>query len=379
MKKNKLNYITKFALVASLPVVMFSSCKKDDVVVKQPEPVKTTGTVTTVSGLGTSGFANGSAISALFSYPTGITFDAAGNLLVADQGNNQIRKIVTTTNATTGVVTVTASTLSGTLASGSSNATAIGNIASYNSPSGVVYDPISNSVFVADFGNQLIRKIASNGAVATYAGVSGNAGNNNDVIPASGTASAINPRFSNPAGVAVDATGNLYVADFGNNRIRKISTTGVITTLAGSTAGNVDATGTAAKFNGPRSIAIDAAGNVYVADANNNVIREITTAGVVTTFAGSGAIGNADGTGTAASFNHPAGVAVDAAGNVYVADTNNNLIRKITPAGVVTSLAGSGYLSLITPFNAPVAIAVDAAGTTVYVASSLGNNIQKVK
>ncbi|MEB0299872.1 hypothetical protein QN348_03230, partial [Mucilaginibacter sp. 5C4] len=147
----------------------------------------------------------------------------------------------------------------------------------------------------------------------------------------------------------------------------------------GNGAGNVDGTGTAAKFNGPRGIAINSAGDLYVADANNNVIRKITAAGVVTTFAGSGAIGNADGTGTAASFNHPAGVAVDAAGNVYVADTNNNLIRKITPAGVVTSLAGSGYLSLITPFNAPVAVAVDAAGTTVYVASSLGNNIQKVK
>ena len=379
MKRNKLNSIARIALIAALPAVILSACKKDSPAPPAPTPVKTTGIVSPVSGLGTSGFANGSATSALFSYPSGITIDAAGNLLVADLGNNQIRKIVTTTNATTGAVTVTASTLSGTLASGSSNATAIGAIASFNGPSGVVYDPTSNSTFVADFGNQTIRKIASTGAVTTYAGVSGNAGNNNDVIPAAGTTAAINPRFSNPAGVAVDAAGNLYVADYGNNRIRKITPAGVITTLAGSTAGNADGAGTAAKFFGPRGVAVNqTTGDVYVADANNNVIRKITAAGVVSTFAGSGAIGNADGTGTAASFFRPAGVAVDVNGNVYVADTNNNLVRKITPAGVVTSLAGSGYLKVVSPLNAPVGVAVDAAGT-VYVANALGNNIQKIK
>jgi DNA-binding beta-propeller fold protein YncE len=118
---------------------------------------------------------------------------------------------------------------------------------------------------------------------------------------------------------------------------------------------------------------------VYVADANNNEIRKVSAAGVVTTLAGSGAIGNVDGNGAAATFFHPAGVAVDANGNVYVADTDNNLVRKITPAGAVTSFAGSGYLALITPFNAPASVAVDAAGTNIYVASSLGNTIHKVK
>jgi DNA-binding beta-propeller fold protein YncE len=375
MKKNKFNYITRIALLASLPAVMISSCKKDDAVQTPPSPVKTTGIVTTVSGLGTSGFANGTASAALFSYPTGITMDGAGNLYIADQANNQIRKLIT--NATTGAVT--ASTLSGTVAPGSSNATAIGQIASFNNPSGVAYDATTGNIYVADFGNHTIRRITSAGAVNVFAGVSGSSGNNNDIIPATGTAQAINPRFNSPAGVAVDAVGNVYVADYGNNRIRKISTTGTITTVAGSSAGKVDGTGTAARFSGPRSVAVDAVGNIYVADVNNNLIRKVTADGVVTTFAGSGNVGNADGTGTAASFSHPAGVAVDAAGNVYVADTNNNLIRKITPAGVVTSLAGSGYLSLITPFNAPVAVAVDPAGTTVYVASSLGNTIQKVK
>ncbi|MEB0302108.1 hypothetical protein, partial [Mucilaginibacter sp. 5C4] len=248
MKKNKLTYIAKIALLAGLPAIMFSSCKKDDVVANPPTPVTTTGTVSAVSGLGNAGFANGAASVALFSYPTGITLDAAGNLLVADQFNNQIRKIVTTTNATTGVVTVTASTLAGTLASGSSNATAIGTIASFNNPSGVAVDATGN-VYVADFGNNQIRKIASTGAVTTLAGATASG-----KVDATGTTA----RFSGPAGIAVNATtGDIYVADFNNHVIRKVTAAGVVTTVAGNGAGNVDGTGTAAKFNGPRGIAIN--------------------------------------------------------------------------------------------------------------------------
>jgi sugar lactone lactonase YvrE len=162
---------------------------------------------------------------------------------------------------------------------------------------------------------------------------------------ADGTGSAA--RFNYPDGVASDSSGNLYVADTGNNTIRKITPAGVVTTLAGTPGiiGSADGTGSHAQFNGPWSVAVDGSGNVYVADTGNNTIRKITSAGVVTTLAGTaGVTGSADGTGGAASFSAPSGVAADSSGNVYVADTNNFTIRKITPAGVVSTLAGTGAL-----------------------------------
>ncbi|AMR33252.1 hypothetical protein A0256_18420 [Mucilaginibacter sp. PAMC 26640] len=363
MKRNKFNII-RIALFAALPAIVLSGCTKDTAIPPTPptvSPVTTTGTVALFAGSNTFGSGNGTGAAATFSYPTGLATDVAGNVYVADQANNQIRKITSA-----GAVT----TLSGTLLPGSTNATAIGATAAYNNPSGVAIDA-ANNVYIADFLNNQIRKITvATGAVTTLAGAT-----------ASGSVNAIGAaaRFNGPAGVAADATGNIYVADYNNNQIRKISADGVVTLLAGSTAGNVNGVGAAAKFNGPRSVAVDLTGNVYVADANNNVIRKIAADGTVTTLAGTGAIGNADGAGTAATFYHPAGVAVDALGNVYVADTNNNLVRKITAAGVVSSLAGSGYLTLTAPFNAPAGITVNAAGTMVYVASALGNTIHTVK
>jgi streptogramin lyase len=367
MKRYKFNNTIAVASIALLPALIFSACKKNNTVAPAQTPIATTGVVSIFAGSGASGATNGKGGAASFNTPQGVAVDASGNVYVADQGNNEIRKITSA-----GVV----STFSGTIAAGFTNTSTIGVPAAFSGPAGVAVDAAGN-VYVADFVNNQIREInAATGAVTTLAG--GGLTNGTTIGTKSGSANGTGAAalFNGPSGVAVDATGNVYVADFNNNLIREISPVGVVTTLAGSKAGKANGTGTAATFNGPRGVAVDAAGNVYVADANNNLIREISPAGVVTTLAGTGAAGNASGAATASTFHYPSGIAVDAAGNVYVADAVNNLIREISN-GTVTSVAGSGYLSITGPFNAPVGVAVDANGV-LYVANDNGYVIQKV-
>ena len=192
-------------------------------------------------------------------------------------------------------------------------------------------------------------------------------------------------QFDHPRGVAVDSSGTVYVADYNNNNIRKITSAGVVTTLAGSgVSGFADGTGSAAHFHGPQSVAVDSTGTVYVADTYNQRIRKITPAGVVSTLAGSGVAGFADGTGGAAQFTGPSGVTVDSSGTIYVAEYNNNRIRKITPTGVVTTLAGSGTKGFANGtgsaahFYWPYNVAVDSAGT-VYVGDTFNHRIRKIQ
>lgn len=251
---------------------------------------------------------------------------------------------------------------------------AIGAAASFNYSSGVAVDTIGN-VYVADSYNNKIRKITGAGEVTTLAG-SGIAGSADGL--------GIEASFNNPTGVAVDGNGNVYVADSYNNKIRKITASGDVTTLAGSgEPGTANGTGTAARFNGPSGVAVDQSGTLYVADTDNQKIRKITASGSVTNYAGSGTSGSTDGTGAEASFYYPQGIAVDGTGTLYVADTDNQKIRKIEAGGVVTTLAGTGSYGstdgtgTLASFNGPSGVAVDV-NNNVFVADAGNNKIRKI-
>jgi gliding motility-associated-like protein len=319
--------------------------------------------VATLAGSGASGSANGAGTVATFVNPLGMATDASGNIYVADFTANLIRKITPA-----GAV----STLAGSGAVGSANGT--GAAASFKNPSGIAIDGAGN-VYVADGGNNMIRMITPAGVVTTFAG-STSSGTTN------GTGAAA--KFQVPRGIAIDGVGDFYVADYGNNQIRKITAAGVVTTLAGSGAlGSLNGTGLAATFNSPFALATDAGGNVYVADYAGNQVRKITPAGVVTTLAGSGAAGSVNGTGAAAMFKSPFGIAVDNAGNIYVADRGNSLLRKVTAAGVVTTFAGSGVsgsangIGAAAQFNDPRGITTDLSGN-IYVADFGGHQVRKI-
>lgn len=258
---------------------------------------------------------------------------------------------------------------------GSANGT--GSAARFASPSQIAVDA-TNNLYVADTGNHTIRKITPSGVVTTLAGSAGVSGSANGI--GSGA------RFNSPIGVGLDQSGNLYIGDSDNNTIRKITPAGVVTTLAGQAgvAGSANGTGSVARFNGPRGVGLDAAGNIYVADTFNNTIRKVTPAGVVTTLAGlAGASGTADGLGGAARFNRPRGITVDSNSNIFVADTANNTVRRVTLAGAVTTVAGSGGLSgsadgsvFDARFFGPIGIANKSGN--IYLADTVNDTIRKI-
>jgi alpha-tubulin suppressor-like RCC1 family protein len=297
----------------------------------------------------------------------------------AGVGANSSTITVTTTPTISITTPLTVSTLAGqVLSTGSADGT--GNAARFYYPSGVAADSAGN-LYIADTDNHTLRKvIASTGAVTTLAGLAGNSGS------ADATGSAA--RFNNPSGVAVDGAGNIYVADTLNHTLRKVTSAGVVSTLAGATgsSGSADGTGSAARFQGPQGLAFNSSGVLYVADTNNHTIRMVVpSTGVVTTVAGlAGNSGSTDGLGNLARFNYPSGVAVDSAGNIYVADTENHTIRAITPSGLVTTSAGLAGSSggadgagSASRFNSPAAISVDPSGN-VYVADTDNHTIRMV-
>ena len=248
----------------------------------------------------------------------------------------------------------------------------VGAAARFFNPASIVMDSAGN-MYVADV--YAVRKVTPSGVVSTFAG-----GVQPGFVDGAGTSA----RFETGA-LAIDGSDNIYVADHGNSAIRKISPSGNVTTLAGNgTQGYADGAGAAARFTFPAGLAVDGVGNVYVADNGNNAIRKITPAGVVSTLAGGGPHGFADGVGAAARFNAPTGLALDSAGNVYIADTYNYAVRKITPLGVASTFAGdpsaAGFLDGVgasARFNLPNAIAVDGLGN-MYVSDMYNSAVRKI-
>lgn len=306
-----------------------------------------------------SGYADGESIESKFALPTDVAIDSQDNIYVADRSNHRIRKITPS-----GVVTTLAGSTRG-FADGT------GVTAQFYYPTGIAIDNQGN-IYVIDKQNTKVRKIAPNGVVSTLAGSS--------YGYADGTGA--NAQFSNPTGIAIDNENNIYVADQNNHRIRKITPNGMVTTFAGSTSGFADGTGINAQFNRPTGLTIDSQGNIYITDKNNHRIRKITSNGVVTTLAGNGTIGTVDGTSDIAQFNNPIGLTIDYQNNIYIADSENNRIRKITPDGVVTTLAGNtqGFLDgdgSTAQFEYPTGLAIDIQGN-IYVADRNNHKIRKI-
>jgi sugar lactone lactonase YvrE len=235
--------------------------------------------------------------------------------------------------------------------------------AQFNCPTGVAVDREGN-IIVADSRNNRVRKIAPDGTVSTIAG-SGSQGF------ADGPGASA--QFNYPTGVAVDGVGNIIVADSDNHRVRKIAPDSTVSTLAGSgRAGFADGPGAAAQLNGPKGVAVDCEGNIIVADSCNNRVRKIAPNGTVSTLAGSGSQGFADGPGASAQFDYPTGVAVDCAGDIIVTDYGNHRVRKIAPnGGTVSTLAGSGRAGLAdgpgaeAQFFFPEGVTVDGEGNII--------------
>lgn len=304
---------------------------------------------------GTPGAADGKGTAASFLLPYGIALTKDGGLLIGDWGNNFVRKI----SPEADVITVAGD----------------GPNPPFVDLAGLTVDA-TDTAFVADAQGHRIFRVTPTGNVSLVAG-------NGTKTTTDGNGAGAT--FNAPTSVAVDAAGNLYVLEYDGGVVRKINPAGDVITLAGSSPpGFANGTGTAAKFGRGYNIAIDASGNLYVADSSNHRIRQITPAGVVTTFAGTGTPGATDGPRDSATFSDPRGVAVDADGNVYVADFGSSLLRRITPAGVVSTLAGQegtpgsqDGIGKAAMFNKPQGLTINAAGT-LYVADTYGNVIRKV-
>ncbi|MBS1586076.1 MAG: hypothetical protein JSS82_11095 [Bacteroidetes bacterium] len=290
------------------------------------------GIITTLAGNGAAGFSgdNSPAANASLSDPTGVAVDNSGNIYIADRGNNRIRKV----NAT-GIITTIAG--NGNPAFSGDNGPAVQ--AELNQPRGVATDANGN-IYVADQSNHRIRKISA-GVMSTIAG------NGTQGFSGDGGAATLS-QLNNPAGICTDAAGNIYIADVGNERVRKIDIAGTISTIAGN--GSVIYNGdngpaTQASINEPLNLAIDSYGNIFIAEGYNHRVRRVNSSGIITTVAGTGIAGYTGDGGPASSagLDRPYGVALGPTGNLYIADYNNNVIRLVTNPTTLPSTKGAEY------------------------------------
>ena len=338
--------------------------------------VSSSDTITTIAGTGQAGYSGdgGQAISAKLDSPDGVAVDGQGNAYIADLRNGRVRKV-----SRDGTIT----TFAGTGTWGSSGDGGLATSAQLNGPEGVAVDGQGN-VYIADRENYRVRKVTPGGTITTFAG-----GGKPGFLGDGGLATLATLR--RPSGVAVDGQGNVYIADRDNSRVRKVSPGGTITTFAGTDkegfAGDGGPANSALLYR-PDGVAVDGSGNVYIADTFNNRVRKVSPGGTISTFAGTGACSAAGdgGLATAARVCQPRGVAVDRQGNVYIADTNSSRVRKVSPGGTITTFAGTGSCgsgignggpATAAELCGPSGVAVDAQGN-VYIVETIRSRVRKV-
>jgi trimeric autotransporter adhesin len=357
--------------------------------------VSPTAIITTVAGGGLRNAFSGSgdggpATSALLWYPAGVALDHRGNVFIADTGNHRIRKVTSNGTITTVAGTGTASGTASLSFSGDGGPATSAQLSVW--PSSVAVDGEGN-LFIADTGNRRIRRVSTAGIITTVAG-DGTLGNSfsGDGGPATDARLHLGELYSGiHSSVTVDGEGNLFIADAGNNRIRRVAPSGIITTLAGNGTKGFSGDGgaaTSAHLNGPQGVAVDGAGNLFIADTGNNRVRTVSPAGIVTTLAGDGTSGFSGdgGPATSAQLKEPSSLAMDGAGNLFIADTLNQRIRRVSPSGIITTMAGGGTLhgssgdsgpATSAQLNHPTAVAVDSAGN-LFIADSSAYRIRRV-
>ena len=306
--------------------------------------------------------------------PNSVAVDGQGNVYFSASGLSMVLKV-----ATNGVISIVAGNgLSRTAGDGG-----LATGASLGYPAGLAFDS-SGNLFIADWSYSNVRRVDTNGIITTVAGGQGQSGFSGDGGPAT------QALLSGPSALAVDKSGNLYILDTGNNRVRMVTTSGAISTIAGTGALGLAGDGgpaTKATFSFPEGMAIDSSGNLYIADKYDNVIRRISVGGIINTVAGTGQFGyNGDNVqATKAYLAVPRGVTVDASGNLYIADSANERIRRVDINGIITTIAGTGQAGFsgdgsaatVATFSTPAAVALDASGA-VYVADLDNNRIRRV-
>ncbi|MGW1196601.1 NHL domain-containing protein [Streptomyces sp. NPDC002536] len=331
--------------------------------------------ISTVAGTGTQNFGGdgGPATAAWLNSPIGVAVDSTGTLYICDYGNHRVRRI-----ATDGKISTVAGTGAATFGGDGGPATA----AHLNYPFGVAVDSVG-TLYVCDYGNHRVRKITADGKISTVAGTgAGTFGGDG------GPATAAHLNY--PVGVAVDSAGTLYITEHGNHRVRKIATDGKISTVAGTGAATFGGDGgpaTAAPLFYPSGVAVDSAGTLYVIDHGNHRVRKIATDGKISTVAGTGAatFGGDSGPATAAPLYYPREVAVDSTGTLYITDTGNHRVRRITADGKISTVAGTGAATFggdggpaaSAQLNSPFGLAVDCVDT-LYITDHVNHRVRKV-